>query len=354
MVIQGTVNMEEKKNEIEKPAEEKAIRHTINAEETFTLAKDVFDIRCFVKNVYNNRAVIARRLNLFSLIVSLIFTVVYMAYIMFTGIIDHINKGGTILLYVVIGVYAAVFLVMLIGIACGASAKTKNVKTIKKMLSVCRLIVRLLSLGLTITALALVMQGGDFTAQHIAIDIVLVIFSVFCLIIALTPLIAGGLAKLARWLLSPVKIKYHFSAVALEWYEIVVTEDGNGKTVKKISQKYYDDIGRCLDNYLIPLLGKKYVNSIKPATILRVAQGAQSDQLLIEGVLKSIFSYATECGYVTFNPCKDLEFEGSIEEEEKPKSKVKEKFLRLGSKIGKSVIKKYIDKNLAEGGQEAE
>ncbi|MDE6868964.1 MAG: hypothetical protein K2J83_07490, partial [Clostridia bacterium] len=341
--------MDENKNEIEKVEEEKVIRHTINAEETFTLAKDVFDLRCFLKNVYNNRAVIARRLNLFSLIVSLVFTVLYMAYIMLTGIIDKINTGGTILLYVVIGVYAAVFVIMLIGIACGASAKTKSMKVIKKLLAICRLIVRLLSLGLTITALALLMQGGDFTAQHVAIDIALVIFSIFCLIIAIIPLIAGGLAKLSRWLLSPVKIKYHFSAVALEWYELVVTEDGEKKAVKKVSQKYHDDIGRCLDNYLIPLLGKKYVNSIKPATILRVAQGAQSDKLLIEGILKSIFAYATDCGYVTFDPCKDLEFVGSIEEEEKPKTKIKEKFLRLGGKIGKSMIKKYIEKNIAEG-----
>lgn len=46
-------------NEKEKvPAEENKervnIRHTISAEETFTLAKDVFDIRCFIKNVYAN------------------------------------------------------------------------------------------------------------------------------------------------------------------------------------------------------------------------------------------------------------------------------------------------------------
>lgn len=344
--------MEEKNNEIEKVEEEKVIRHTINAEETFTLAKDVFDLRCFVKNVYNNRAVIARRLNLFSLIVSLIFTVLYLAYIMFTGIIDKLNTGGTILLYVVISVYAAVFIVMLIGIACGATAKTKRMKTIRKMLAICRLIVRLLSLALTITALALVMQGSEFTAQHVALDISMIIFSIFCLIIALVPLIAGGLAKLARWLLSPVKIKHHFSSIALEWYELIVSEDGDKKRVKKVSEKYHDDIGRCLDNYLIPLLGKKYINSIKPVAILRAAQGAQGDKLLIEGVLKSIFAYATECGYVTFDPCKDLEFEGNIEEEDKPKTKIKEKFLKLGSKIGKSVLKKYIDKNLAESGSE--
>lgn len=347
--------MEEKKNEIvklENAEEEKVIRHTINAEETFTLAKDVFDIRCFIKNLYGNRAVIARRLNLFSLILSLIYTVLYVAYIMFSGIIDKLNTGGTITFYVALSVYAAVFIIIIIGTACGATAKTKSMKLIRKILAISRLVVRLLSLALTITALAVVMQGSDFTTTHIAIDISMMIFSIFCLIIAIIPLIAGGIAKLVRWLLSPVKIKSRFSAVALEWYELIVSDDEGKKPVKKISQKYHDDIGRCLDNYLIPLLGKKYVNNIKPVAILRAAHGAQSDKYLVEGILKSIFAYATECGYVTFDPCKDLEFEGNIEEEEKPKTKIKEKFLKLGSKIGKSVIKKYIDKNLAGSGQE--
>ncbi|MDE7453432.1 MAG: hypothetical protein K2N22_03390 [Clostridia bacterium] len=339
--------MEDKKNELEIVEEEKVIRHTINAEETFTLAKDVFDIRCFVKNLYGNRAVIARRLNVFSLIVSLIYTVLYVAYIMFSGIIDKLNTGGTITFYVVLSIYAAVFIVIIVGTACGASAKTKSMKLIRKILAVSRLVVRVLSLALTITALAVVMQGSNFTATHVAIDISMMIFSIFCLIIAIIPLIAGGIVKLVRWLLSPVKIKSHFSAVALEWYEIVATDDGENKAVKKVSQKYLDDIGRCLDNYLIPLLGKKYVNSIKPVAILRAAQGAQSDKYLVEGILKSIFAYATECGYVTFDPCKDLEFEGTIEEEEKPKTKIKEKFLRLGSKIGKSVVNKYLDKSVA-------
>ena len=59
----------EKNNENIPEKEEKVnIRHTITAEETFTLAKDVFDIRCFIKNVYANRAVIARRLNIISLL----------------------------------------------------------------------------------------------------------------------------------------------------------------------------------------------------------------------------------------------------------------------------------------------
>ena len=62
--------MDKKQNETiqEAPAEEekeRVVRHTISAEETFTLAKDVYDLRSFFKSVYSNRAVIARRLNIF-------------------------------------------------------------------------------------------------------------------------------------------------------------------------------------------------------------------------------------------------------------------------------------------------
>ncbi len=67
------------------------IRHTISAEETFTLAKDVFDIRCFIKNVYSNRALIARRLNLLTLTASTVFMMLYAAYVLFTGFTRKLN-----------------------------------------------------------------------------------------------------------------------------------------------------------------------------------------------------------------------------------------------------------------------
>ena len=48
--------MDKKQNETiqEAPAEEekeRVVRHTISAEETFTLAKDVYDLRSFFKSV---------------------------------------------------------------------------------------------------------------------------------------------------------------------------------------------------------------------------------------------------------------------------------------------------------------
>ncbi len=333
--------MDEKKND-----EKVTVRHTINAEETFTLAKDVYDIRNLIKNVYSNRAVIARRLNVLSMSVSLVFTLIYVAYIFGTGLFKKLSFGSEIALYVLLGIYGALFLTLFIVTMCGLGAKAKNIKRYTKALSYFRLVVRLLSVAITIVALAFAM-GGEYSAKYVAVDIVLIIFSIICLVFQVIPLVCGGFGKLARWLLSPVKIKYRFSVVALEWYELIVTSSGDSKIIKRVAQKYYDEIGICLDNYLIPALGKKYVVSIRPAQILSVVDGAgEEDKPLVEGILKNVFAYAVECGYLTFDPCKDLNFEGSIEEEEKQPKSVKSRLIgMLMNKFGKPMLDKYIDKN---------
>ena len=86
-----------------KEEEKVTIRHTINAEETFTLAKDVYDIRSLIKNIYNNRAVISRRLNLLSMSVSLVFTLFYVAYILGTGLLKKLSLQTEIVLYCLLG-----------------------------------------------------------------------------------------------------------------------------------------------------------------------------------------------------------------------------------------------------------
>ncbi len=333
--------MENKKDD-----EKVTVRHTINAEETFTLAKDVYDIRSLIKNIYGNRAVIARRLNILSLSVSLVFTLIYVSYIIFTGLLKKLSLGSEIAMYCLLGVYGAMFVTLFIVTLCGLGAKAKNIKKFNKVLSYFRLIVRLLSVTITIVALVFAAMGGEYSAEFIALDIILIIISIICLVFQLIPLICGGFGKLARWLLSPVKIKYRFSKVALEWYELAVTSDGENKKIKRVAKKYYDEIGVCLDNYLIPALGKKYVSAIKPAQILSVVDDAlEEDRPLAEGILKNVFSYATESGYVTFDPCRDLQFEGSIEEEEKPKKTVKSRLFGMGKKIGMSLLDKYIEKS---------
>ena len=195
--------MEEEKKEEEKVT----VRHTINAEEAFTLGKDVYDIRTLIKNIYGNRAVIARRLNVLSLSVSLVFTLLYVAYILGTGLLKKLSVQTEIVLYCFLGVYGALFITLFILTMCGIGAKAKNIKRYSKVLSYFRLVVRLLSLAITIMALVFATMGGDYGAQHIAFDILLIIFSIICLIFQVIPLVCGGFGKLARWLLSPVKIK---------------------------------------------------------------------------------------------------------------------------------------------------
>ncbi len=333
----------DKETEEIREEEKVKIRHTINAEETFTLAKDVFDIRCFIKNVYSNRAVIARRLNVLSLSVSAVFTLLYAAFLIFGGFFNKLNLGWEITWYVLLGVYVALFLAIFIVLLCSRGAKTKSVRKISRVLAYFRLAIRLMSLAISIAALALTASGGDNVASNLAVDVLIIIFSIIVLILQVIPLIFGGAGKLVRWLLSPVKIKYRFSTVVLEWYELAATGSPTHDGVKKVSKKYIEDIGRVIDNILMPALGKKYINAIKPVTLLNVvAQTAEEDRQFVEGVLTSLFAYAAECGYVTFNPCNDLSFEGSVEEEIKKKKTVKDRLFGIGKKIGKSMLDKYI------------
>ena len=330
----------------EEKEEKVNIRHTINAEETFTLAKDVYDIRSVIKNVYNNRAVIARRLNLLTMSFSLVFTLIYVAYILGTGLLNNLSLSADIVLYSLLGVYAVLFIVLFILSLCSMKAKAKNIKKFKRVLAYFRLAVRLSSMAITIVALVFAMGGEQYAAKHIAVDILLIVFSIICLIVQVIPLLCGGFGRLARWLLSPVKVKHRFSTVALEWYEQTVTAGSDKSSVKKVSKKYYDLIGVSLDTFIIPAIGKKYISTIKSTQVLGlVTEATEEDRPIVEGILKNIFNYATECGYITFNPCRDLNLEGSIEEEEKQSKSLKSRFMGLGKKIGMSLLDKYIDKS---------
>lgn len=328
----------------EEQTEEKKVnvRHTITAEETFTLAKDVFDIRCFIKNVYSNRAVIMRRLNILSLSISAFFTLLYVGYVLLTALTKKLDYGVDIVLYALLGVYAALLITLFIVSICAGRSKTKSVFKIKRTLTVFKILVRLVSIALSIMAIALSVPDGK-TAAGTAVDIIIIVISILMLVLQIVPLLCGGVGRLARWLLSPVKIKYRFSAVALEWYELVISGKSIGSS-KRVASRYFDDIGVLIDNYIIPAIGKKYINSIKAATLLNLAAGAdESDRPIVEGILKSVFAYSAESGYVTFDPCKDLDFEGSVEEEEKQsKPTLKGKLFNVGKKIGKSVIDKYV------------
>lgn len=330
--------------EEEEVVEEKVnIRHTITAEETFTLAKDVFDIRCFIKNVYANRAVISRRLNILSLTVTTLFTLLYAGYVLLTGFTQKLAMDFKLVLYILLGVYGALIIVLIIIFICQSRANTKRAKKIKSVLKIFKLFVRLVSLAISVLALVLSGMAGGESASGMAVNALIILFSVIMLIMQVIPLLFGGFGKMARWLLSPVKAKHRFSSVVVEWYELAVSGTGTSGSVKKVSKKYFEDIGTLIDNALIPALGKKYISTIKPVALLNVVEQVdESDRPVLEGVIKNVFKYATECGYVMFDPCKDLNFEGSVEEEEKKKSTLKDKFMNVGKKFGKSMLDKYI------------
>ena len=337
--------MDKKQNE-QQTEEQVNIRHTITAEETFTLAKDIFDIRCFIKNVYSNRAVIARRLNILTLTVSTVFMLLYSASVLFTGLTRKLGLEFQIVLYCLLAAYVVLFVVLITISVLGSRAGTKGVIKVKRTLTVVKLLVRLLSIAISITAIVL-SRSDDTAAANVAVDVLIIVLSVITVIVQLLPLLFGGTGKLVRWLLSPVKAKCRFSKVILEWYELAVSGNAKSGAVKKVSKKYFENIGTQIDTYLIPALGKKYINSIKPAAILNVVDRAtEEDRPVLEGILKNVFSYAAECGYVTFDPCKDLNFEGSVEEEEKPqKQTIKDRILKFGIKKGKSMLDKYIAEN---------
>ncbi len=319
--------------------EDKKIRHTISAEETFTLAKDVFDLRTLIKNIYSNRAVISRRINLVTFCVSSLFTLLYLAYVLYASFFGKLSLGTEITLYVLAGVYAVIAAVLLALTLISFKAQAKNIKKFNIALKIIRLTARLLSISISIAAIALSKAEGP--SLNIALEIVVIIISVITLIAQLMPLFFGGAAKFVRWLLSPVKIKMRFSAVAVEWFNLAVTGKPLKGSERKVSKKHYEAIGGLIDGVLNPALGDKYINSIKPAQLIALDEHCpETSRPVLEGTLKSIFAYAAECGYVVFDPCRDLNFTGSVEEEKK--KTFKDRIVGVGTKLGKKVLDKYI------------
>lgn len=317
--------------------EEKKIRHTISAEETFTLAKDVYDIRTFIKSVYANRAVIARRINIFTLCFGLVFTAFYAVLVIITSLGNKLSLGNEIVLYSLIGVFALLALLVIVFAVLSSRVEARHIKKFNLFLKILRLALRIVSIAVSISAI--VFAPG--AATHIAVQVILIVFSVVTLIVQLIPLLFGGVAKLVRWLLSPAGAKTRFSAVALEWYELAVTNPKDKKSAKKVEKKHHDAVSELLDGTLLPILGKKYITAIKPAMLLEIDANAPEEvRPVLQGLMKSIFAYAAECGYITFDPCRDLPFEGTIEK--KPRKTLKQRLFGVGLKLGKSALDKYI------------
>ncbi len=306
-----------KDNEQKQP-DEQPQRETISAKETLTLAKDVFDVRTVIKNIYGNRAVISRRLNVLWLIISMVFTLLYITYAVFSIILNKLSLSYGIVSAVLIGVYVIVVAAVIIVGVCSSRGKAKNIKRANKFLKILRYVAKILMLAISIACLVLSITSGKSGALNIAVDVVMIVISIIVIIIQTIPLLFGGIGGIARWLLSPFKHKVRFSSVALEWYRLAAEEEGDGAEQKisnkykflkkyKISKNRIDDIVAVLDGALIPALGGKYIGSITEEDLLNSLDG-MADELtpVAITVLKSIFSYACECGYITENPSEKL------------------------------------------------
>ena len=325
--------------------EVREVRHTISSEETFTLAKDIYDLRCLIKKIYANRAHIARRLNFVSLVFSLAFTAIYVALMLYVGISSTLSLGWQIAVYGILGAYAV--LVVILGICAVVTRKSSTTKTVSrnnKTLRIIRYLVRVASLVMSIFAVVVAFSENAADSMGLAIKTVALIISIISIIIALVPILCGGIGGMARWLISPAKVNIKFSAVALEWYEYASSSSPAFASTQKVEKSKLDDIGRCIDDYILPAFGGRKIGSIGVNHIFAAIDNApQPDKATVEGILKNVFNYAVECKYVAENPCKDMRLEGSIEVNSKPK---KEPFkVRIGKKIGASIVRQFLGEN---------
>lgn len=271
----------------------------------------------WIKPVYDNRAQIKRRLNAISTTISLLFFVIYIPILLFGKIADDLSLGRMVALYVCVGVYAATILALLIvTLATGKSTSTKVAKKRKRVGRIVLFVVRLASVAISITALVITgeSEGGALNTLAMVVAIISIIFS-------LLPIVFGSIGGFFLWLVSPAKIKRNFAFVALEWNQMMQdTEKLTDKKLKRAIKKYGDRINSCLDQYLLPYMGKKYVKSVSGEHIRRTIEEVPEDERnLAEWIIKAIFRYAEECGYVENNPCTPLELHGDIAFEEKPK-----------------------------------
>ena len=344
----ATEDMPEAKPAESEPVKEvKEVRRTISAEETFTLAKDVFDLRCFFMSMYANRAQIIRRINIANTIISSLFTLLYVAFAVFLGISKIVSYTSIVVVYSIIGVNVVLTITLIVlSVVWGTSAKARNVKRKNKTLRALRFVVRVVSLAMGITAVVMAIQSGKSDVVAVAIDTVALIISIIFLLLSLLPLIFGGIGGFIRWLMSPTKVKLKFSFVVLEWYQMLNSENGASKIVQKVSKNYLNDIGRCMDSYLIPAIGKKKVGSIDSDRLnVVIERTPQEDRPIVEGIIKNVFDYAMECGYIRTNPCRYMHLEGSIEVEEKKEKKTKKPTLkeRIGKKISKGILNSILN-----------
>ncbi|MCD8205086.1 MAG: hypothetical protein LUD29_00520, partial [Clostridia bacterium] len=330
--------------------ERQEVVHGISRAEVYSLAKNVSDIISAGKKVYDNRAVISERLNLLSLIFGLVYTALYIAYVVYSTVGNKLSMGYTIVGYVLIGVYIIVAVVLIILGLKKPDKNTNNTKRYCRALKVFRFTAKCVSIVIAILALVMnaVMKTSD--SYSMAISTLLLVFSIIILVVQVIILVFGGIAGLCRWLLSPPKRKAKASVVTLEWYDNVMSGNADYKSTKKVDKNYVDDIGKAIDTEIIPALGKRNIGSFTSVDVLNIMDTVpKEDRLLCGGIFKNVFKYAVERGYIAENPCRDIDLLGNINEEEK-KSLAKRisgagkgALARGVKKVGMSLLTKFLE-----------
>lgn len=275
----------------------------------------------WIKPIRDNWPQIKRRMSVITTLISIIFFILYVPFLLFSKLSKDLSLGWDVALYVCIGVYVLTIIALLIvTLASGKSNSVAMEKKRKKISKIILFIVRLAALAIGITALIISAMEGSSDTQSAVIDTIAIIFAVMSIIFAAFPLIFGGIGGFVKWLISPAKIKFKFSFVVLEWYQSFISEHQIEKNMKKTAKKYGERIASCIDVYFLPALGDKYIKSVDDHAIAKMLDGVPAeDTNICEWITKRVFDFAEDCGYVDTNPCDKMELYGDISKENKVK-----------------------------------
>lgn len=277
----------------------------------------------WIKPVRDNWTQIKRRMSMVTTVISIVFFILYVPFLLFSKLSKDLALGWDVALYVCIGVYiVTVISLLIVTLASGNSTSTAMEKKRKKISKVILFVVRVVSLGIGIAALIISAMEGSSDSQTAVIDTIAIIFAVMSIIFSAFPLVFGGIGGFIKWLISPARIKFKFSFVALEWYHSFTSEQVLDKNMKKLAKKYGERVGGCLDKYFLPVIGRTNIKSVDEDDILKLLEAVPDEDLNIcEWMTKCIFDYAQECGYVDAdaNPCDNLELYGDISKESRVK-----------------------------------
>ncbi len=275
----------------------------------------------WIKPVRDNWPQIKRRLSVVSTLISIIFFILYVPFLLFSKLSKDLSLGWDVALYVCIGVYIiTVVALLIVTLASGNSTSTAMEKKRKKISKIILFVVRLASLAMGITALIISAMEGTADTHSAVIDTIAIIFAVMSIIFTAFPLIFGGIGGFIKWLISPAKMKFKFSFVVLEWYQSFTSEQVLDKNMKKLARKYGERVGVCIDKYFLPALGKKYIKAVDENAITYMLENVEEEDINIcEWITKRVFDFAEECGYIDANPCDSLALDGDIAKESKAK-----------------------------------